>query len=321
MHISAAPMEGLTGHVFRRIHQRHFPGIYTYYAPFLSPTADHLSCARGFSDILPENNEGIPLIPQLLANNAEYFIDAVKTLQEMGYREINFNIGCPSGTVVSKKKGSGFLSVPHQLDAFLNQIFSSVDVAISIKTRVGVSEQNEWPAILEIFSRYPIHELIIHPRIRADFYRAPVREDTFQYALNQVNIPICRSGDLFGMPSIQAFRNAYPEVNHIMLGRGLMANPALARMTDNGAMITKPELSDYLTELTETYRQTLSGDNAVLGRMKELWFYMGSLFQNSAKYTKAIRKSRYYTDYLLAVDALFRNCDLQKPDAEFFPAT
>ena len=208
--LSFAPLEGITGWVFRQVHQRRFPGLDRYYAPFFAPTTDSPLTGRGLSDLQPDHNQGVPVVPQLLANQAEAFLAAARVLQDLGYAEVNLNLGCPSGTVVAKGKGAGFLAHPQALDAFLADIFSRTDLAISIKTRIGVEEEGEWPALLAIFRRYPIRELIIHPRLRRDFYRGPVRQGAFQYAVDHCDLPLCYNGDLFTPQACRELAAQFP---------------------------------------------------------------------------------------------------------------
>lgn len=311
MTVSFAPLEGITGWVYRSAHFSMFPGVDSYYTPFWAPTVDSPLAGRGLSDMLPEHNQGVPVIPQLLTNQAEAFLPAARMLQDFGYREVNLNLGCPSGTVVSKKKGSGFLSLPEQMADFFDRIFSAdLTIKISVKTRVGVSSPEEWPALLDLYNRYPIHELTIHPRVRSDFYREPVRMDTFSYAVEHTNLPLCYNGDLNDPQDCRDFARAFPTVGHVMLGRGLVANPALVRELKGGPALNKQELQVFHDRLVEGYRETLSGDRPVLGKMKELWFYLSTLFLEPEKPLKAMRKAKTLSDYTFAVDALFRDHDL-----------
>lgn len=174
-----APMEGITGAVFRRTHHEFFPGIDKYFMPFITPTTQEKLTPRQKRDVLPEYNEGVPAVPQLLTRTAADFIWAANTLASLGYAEVNLNLGCPSGTVTAKGKGAGFLAHPDELDRFLDAVFSACTVPISIKTRLGVHDPAEFEALLEIYSRYPVAELTIHPRVRQDFYKGRVREDAF----------------------------------------------------------------------------------------------------------------------------------------------
>ena len=164
-----APMEGITGYIYRNAHHRFFPGTDKYFTPFLSPNQNRALNPKEVRDVLPENNEGIYIVPQILTNQADFFLRAAKELKECyGYEEVNLNLGCPSGTVVSKGKGAGFLADPGGLDAFFDQVYAKADVKVSVKTRIGLSSPEEFYGILDIFNRYPLHELIIHPRVRSE---------------------------------------------------------------------------------------------------------------------------------------------------------
>lgn len=308
--LSFAPLEGITTWVFRSIHREMFPGVSAYYAPFFAPTLDSPLTGRGLADLLPEHNEGVPLVPQLLTNQAEAFLAACDELEKLGYKEVNLNLGCPSGTVVAKKKGSGFLGLPEELDAFLDRVFSRTRLAVSVKTRIGLNSPDEWPRLLEIYSRYPIRELTVHPRIRKDFYRGPVRREAFNYAVEHTALPLCYNGDLGSAEDCRAFEQQFPTVQSVMVGRGLVGNPALAREYFGGPPLNKSEMKAFHDRLCEAYRSLYSGDRPVLGKMKELWFYMAPLFDSPEKPLKAIRKAKTLDVYSDASAALFRDCDL-----------
>ena len=310
MNISFAPLEGITGWVFRSLHHAMFPGVSAYYTPFFAPTLDSPLTGRGLADVLPEHNEGVPLIPQLLTNQAEAFLAAAEELEKLGYEEVNLNLGCPSGTVVAKRKGAGFLGLPDQLDAFLDTVFARTRLRVSVKTRIGLDSPDEWPELLEIFSRYPIALLTVHPRIRKDFYSRPVRTDAFRYALDHTCLPLCYNGDLNSAQDCRDFASTFPDVSRVMVGRGMVANPALAREYLGGPALTGEELKDFLDRLADSYQSLYSGDRPVLGKMKELWFYMGTLFDAPEKHLKAIRKARTMDAYTSAAAALFRDCSL-----------
>ncbi len=310
MELTFAPLEGITTWVFRALHHEMFPGAAAYYAPFFAPTMDSPLTGRGLDDLLPAHNEGVPLVPQLLTNRADAFLAASAELEALGYEEVNLNLGCPSGTVVAKRKGSGFLGLPAELDAFLDEVFSRTRLRVSVKTRVGLEDPAEWPALLDVFNKYPIAELTVHPRVRKDFYREPVRLEAFRYAVDHTALPLCYNGDLNSAGDCSAFAAAFPTVRRAMVGRGMVANPALAREYQAGAPLNKGELQDFHHRLTEAYRALYSGDRPVLGKMKELWFYMGALFDGPDKPLKAIRKARTLDAYLDAANALFRDCDL-----------
>lgn len=318
MNIYAAPMEGLTGYVFRRVHHDHFGGIDKYFTPFLSPTQNHRLSARETGEVLPENNRGITVVPQIMTNKAEDFIWAVSLMEERGYQEVNLNLGCPSGTVVSKKKGSGFLSMPDQLDRFLEQIFDGAAIDISVKTRIGLILPEEFERLMEIYNRYPIRELTIHPRLRTDFYKNTPRMDSFRMGEACSVNPVCYNGDLFTAAAYREFEENFPGVKAVMLGRGLIANPGLGLELRGGSLMEKSRFYAFHQELLEAYRETIPGDKNVLFRMKEMWFYMIHMFANHERYAKKINKSQKMGEYQAAVETLFQEQDLV-PGAGFKP--
>lgn len=305
MKLLAAPMEGLTGWVWRNAHRDIFGGIDAYGAPFISPTGEPLHTCRGAGDLLPERNSGVPLIPQLLTNRADDFLRAAEQLAEMGYTEVNLNLGCPSGTVTAKKKGSGFLTLPAELDAFLEQVYTKTPLPVSVKTRIGFADEAEWPALLEVYNRYPIQLLTVHARLRQDFYKGVPREACFAYAAEHSKNPLCMNGNLFTPEDCRTAEAGYPQLAALMPGRGLMTDPALARQVKGGAPASREELRLFHDTLLRGYRETLSGQIPVLGRMKELWFYMGALFADAERQLKKLRKARTLSEYMTVVDVLF----------------
>ena len=232
MRIDAAPLQGITTYIYRRAHAEIFGGVDRYFMPFLSPAAEHIITDRELRDILPAHNRGIDAVPQVMTRKAEDFLWAAGELAAMGYREINLNLGCPSGTVTAKGKGAGFLTDPAGLDAFFAEVFRAgmpAGTNLTVKTRLGMKDEGEFPALLEIYNRYPIGELTIHPRIREDFYKRPVRRDAFAAALADCRLPVCYNGDIVTAADAAAVRERFPTVDAWMLGRGLIADPALAR--------------------------------------------------------------------------------------------
>ena len=229
-----APMEGITGAVFRRTHHEFFPGIDKYFMPFITPTTQPGLTPRQKREVLPEYNEGVPAVPQLLTKTAADFIWAANLLGSLGWGEVNLNLGCPSGTVTAKGKGAGFLAHPDELDRFLDEIFSACTVPVSIKTRLGVHEPEEFDHLLEIYNRYPICELTIHPRVRQDFYKGRVREDAFAAALPHCPMPVCYNGDLVSERGIRETIERYPALSALMLGRGLLGDPSLVTRVRGG---------------------------------------------------------------------------------------
>lgn len=315
MNLYFAPMEGITGVIFRRIANRHFPYVDKYYAPFVQPNQKKVFTPKEQRDILPEHNDGIPLVPQILTCAADGFIRAGKALEAYGYREINLNLGCPSGTVVSKGKGAGMLADVEKLDRFFAEVFmQDWKAEITVKTRLGVTEQDDFQERLEVFQKYPIRELTIHPRYRTDFYKGEPRFAAFETALERFcdsRTSICFNGNIFIKQDYDSLIMQYENspMQSVMIGRGLLANPALAREIRGGEALTKEELHDFHNELFETYAGLNFGEKNTLFKMKELWNYWGTIFADASRELKKVRKADSYTEYLPAVDALFRNAE------------
>lgn len=308
-----APMEGITGWVYRRAFHRHFGPADQYFTPFLSPGADRCFTSRELAQILPEHNQGMETVPQLMTRNSEDFIWAARELQQMGYNEVNLNLGCPSGTVTAKGKGSGFLADPEELDRFLDAVFRNLDMRISVKTRIGVESPEEFPRLLEIFNCYPICRLIIHPRIRKEFYKGKPHLEVFAQAVRESGNPLCYNGDLFTERDFADFREAFPKVDAVMLGRGLLMDPfLLGRLQERDRETAKKEvLSRFLKELQEGYEETMSGDRNVLFKLKELWSYLILLFEDGEKYGKKIRKAQSLAEYSHWVESLLAEKSLR----------
>ncbi len=310
-----APLEGITNHIFRRIHKKHFPGISKYFAPFISPNQSKKVMTREMRDLLPENNEELVLVPQILTNNAQDFINTGKKLKQLGYTEINLNLGCPSGTVVAKNKGSGFLAFPEDLDHFLEDIYSGSDMKISVKTRLGKTQGDEFYRLLEIYNKYPMEELIIHPRVQEDYYKNHPKMEYFDYSLKHSKNVLCYNGDLFTCQACEAFAGKYPQVDRIMAGRGLLMDPGMiwkrilkSRGEDPAACQDqwKDRIIAFHNDLYEAYQQAVSGERNVLFKMKELWIYLIHSFPGNEKNLKKIKKALHLADYEAAVDRIFQ---------------
>lgn len=316
MKLYFAPMEGVTDHVLRNLHHRYFPGIDKYFTPFFSPTEDGRFTGRSKRDFAPEVNAGVPVVPQLLTKKAEDFLWAARALADMGYREVNLNLGCPSGTVVAKGKGSGLLSDLEGLERLLDGIFAAAPAKISVKTRLGRKEPEEFGRLLELFDRYPIEELTVHCRVREDLYRRPARPEFFAEALAGSVNPLCYNGDLTTKERYEEFADRYPQTPAVMLGRGLTADPALARRIRGGPGVTREELQAYDAELFEGYSSDFGSRKNALGRMKEHWFYQICLFEGAEKYEKKLKKTTDPTEYEGLVARIFHELPLRESGAE-----
>lgn len=305
-----APMEGITGYIYRNAHHTLFPGIDKYFSPFLVPNHNHRFSYREMQDIMPEHNNQIQLVPQILTNQADAFIWTALELKQLGYEEVNLNLGCPSGTVVSKNKGSGFLALRDELDLFLDQVCSELQMKISIKTRIGKDSPDEFYELLRIFNKYPLEELIIHPRIQKDYYKNTPNTEVFGDALATSCNPVCYNGDIFTAADYDRFIGKFPGIQAMMLGRGLLMNPSLLNGMEDHRLLSKDIFREFHDMIYHGYQDTISGGRNVLFKMKELWFYMGRMFTNPEKYLKKIKKAEKLIDYEIAVSNLFREQEI-----------
>ena len=306
MHYYFAPMEGLTDSVFRRLHHRYFPGVDRYYMPFLSPTVHRSLSHKEERELPPADSVKFAAVPQILTKNAEDFLWAAQVCRDRGYDEINLNTGCPSGTVVAKGKGSGMLRDAEALDAFLDAVFQKTPLPVSVKTRLGLESPEEFPAILEVFNRYPIRELTVHPRVRRQFYDGEVDGEMFAYAMKHSKIPLCYNGNLFTLSQIGALQAQYPQLPAVMLGRGLIADPG---MLSSGTDIVL--LERFMNELLEIYEADFGGSRNAIFRLKEHWSYLHTRFAGSDRLWKRLRKTTDVSEFRSITREIFHTLPLQ----------
>ena len=299
-----APMEGITGFIYRNTYKKFFDNIDKYFTPFIVPTSSKSFKTKELRDILPENNKGMNIVPQILTNDSDGFITTARKLQQLGYSEINLNLGCPSGTVVSKNRGSGFLAKREELDKFLDEIYKIDDMKISIKTRIGKDSSEEFYELIKIYNKYPLEELIIHPRTREDFYGNKPNLEVFKDALTLSNSPVCYNGDIFTLDDYNKLSKEFPEL--------VLANPGLINEIRNNANLNKEVLKKFHDEIFNDYRNVFKDDKIAIYRMKELWGYMIYIFSDNKKYAKKIKKSQKVDDYNEAVASLFNEQEIIK---------
>ncbi len=313
MEFYLAPMEAVTGFVYRNVYQSLYGDVDKYFAPFITPTQKKILKTRERKDVASENNVGMYMVPQILTNQSEQFIDACGFLAERGYKEFNLNAGCPAATVVTKGKGSGLLRDTYVLNRLLEEIFTWKDslskeeqFEISIKTRLGMEYAEEFEEVLAVYNQYPLKEIILHPRVRSAFYKGKPDLDAFDYACRNSKHTLCYNGDIFTVEDYKAVTERFTQVEKVMLGRGLVANPGLVREIRTGQRTTVEELHTYHDALYDGYLKDLGAEKDVLFKMKELWFYMAELFQEKDKVLKSVQKIKEPKDYKEMVKGIWR---------------
>ncbi len=292
-----APMEGVTGYLFRRTHAECFPGVDRYWAPFLAPDGSGRCKEGAWRDLRPENNRSSLPVPQILCNAAEPFLQVARELAAMGYEEVNLNAGCPSATVVPKHKGAGLLLDPDSLDRLLADVFWRCPLKVSVKTRLGVESSAEFPSILAIYRRYPLSELIIHARDRAGMYRSAPDLAAFAEAANNCPFPVRYNGSICDEASLAAVMEVFPSLERVMIGRAAAADPSVFRRLRGGARLGKDELRDFLERYTAALTASGLGEHYTLGRLKELWYYLSALFPGDERALKRLRKAQSLADF------------------------
>lgn len=302
-----APLEGLTDSIFRSLHSKYFPGVDRYYIPFLSPTIHRALTAREARELPPADTLACEVVPQLLTKVPADFLWLAGVCADLGYKEVNLNTGCPSGTVTAKGKGAGMLRDLQALEGFLDEIFAKSPLPISIKTRIGFYTCDEFPAILELYNRYPIRELIIHPRVRTDFYKGPVDKEAFRYALANSKNPLCYNGDLTSLKRIQTFAEEFPQVEAVMIGRGLIADPGM--LTPGGTQIAA--LEAFYEELFAAYTRVFGSTKNAMFRLKENWRYLLCKFEGGEKLGKRLKKTTDTDAYRAITHEIFHTLPLR----------
>ena len=318
-HLSLGPFQGITDAPFRNVFKRHFGGIDKFYTPFFTGIhkEEHAKNLQG-EEIDPRCNDVETLTPQILSTDAEEILRFAKQCKQLGYKEINLNMGCPFPRVANKKRGCGLLPYPNLVEAMLERIFEEIDIDFSVKCRLGYFNPDEIEAIIPIFNKFPLSELIIHPRIGKQLYKGEADVKRFAALIPYINAPLVYNGDIFSVNDFGRIRNAVLPMNRFMLGRGLLTNPFLAEEIRGGAW-NAPERTErlhaYVIDLYEDRLRHAGGSPKVLGRMKELWSYMMNSFEEPQVVWRRIKKSNSLKEYEDAVEYVFMNILLSSKES------
>ncbi len=304
MKLYFAPLEGITTCTYRNTHAGMFDGCDEYYAPFINPSDQERVSRKGLRDILPERNSDVSLKIQVLTNKAESFLKFEDKVRELGYDEININIGCPAATVVRKGRGSGFLRDPVSMYRFFSEIFEKSSMRISVKTRIGYDSGDEMEDLMRIYNKYPMSLLIIHPRAREDFYNGEPNYEVFSASYATSTNKLCYNGNVFTEEDYRRITTQFPDLDSVMLGRGAIRNPALFREIRGGAPLTTAELVEFSERLAANYNEVLTSETFTLHKLKEIWVYMMQNFPEEKKIAKTIKKANTLTDFMAAIHRL-----------------
>ncbi len=303
MKLYFAPLEGITTYTYRNAHSEMFGECDKYFAPFITPTANEKISLKSLRDILPENNVTKPVV-QALSSDSAAFLEFAQKVRVLGYDEINLNFGCPSGTVVKKMRGSGALRDLDSLDRLLDGIFSGTDMTISVKTRTGFYSHDEFDEILIVYNKYPISELIVHPRIREEYYNNLPNEESFEKAYSSAKTKISFNGNIYSTKDYEKIIQKYEKLNSVMIGRGAIKNPAIFREIRGGKPLATKELVDFSRCLEERYLKVLGSEIYTLHKLKEIWMYAMQNFPEEKKILKAVKKANRLCDLNGAIGCL-----------------
>ncbi|WP_179953436.1 tRNA dihydrouridine synthase [Desulfobotulus mexicanus] len=307
--IIMAPMRGYTDRVFREVWSRNFSGVDEAVAPFISLQQAKDLSVKILGDLAKKETGSIPVVPQILGNHPAAFISLACRLEDMGFRELNWNLGCPFPMVAKKAKGSGLLCFPDRVDAFLEEVCSHSPLKVSVKIRLGRHSKDETGALLAVLNRYPLHRVILHPRIGVQMYEGRPDLKAFHYFLHASCHPLVYNGDIWSRDDFQALSSCFSGVNSWMLGRGLLADPFLPeRIKGIFADKKEDELDRFILfykDLEAAYQKKLSGPSHLLARMKGWWVCFNESFEGGDILFKKIRKLQKLDLFQKEVQAFF----------------
>ncbi len=307
MELTLAPFQGVTHKIYRNAFGRHFPGMDRAFAPFISGVNPQKINLSKFRDVLPADENTIPLVPQFVSINASEIVEIAAVLSSYGYSHINWNMGCPFSRLANKMRGCGILPYPNKIREMMDQIFSRTETDISVKTRLGYRSPDELFKVMEVFNDYPIKEIIIHPRTGIQRYKGATRRDLFEQLIGLAKAPVTYNGDIFHHSKYTQLQKQFPGIRSWMLGRGALINPFLS------SQIKQLSLSDnhkreavkaFHQELFEAIHQKTSNKNKLLGQMKAVWYYMSGMFSGGTQYFHRLKVCDDIQSYVNFADEL-----------------
>ena len=309
MMIYLAPLQGITDRIYRNLFPVYFKGVDAAIAPFISSSKKMKPDNKLLREFYPENNTGIPTIPQIMSSAPADFIMIANKLHDVGCGTVNWNLGCPYPMVVKKGRGAGFLCDPSRVESFLETAMPVLKPNLSIKLRIGLKYPDEVLDLLPIFNRFPMEELIIHPRTGAQMYEGKVDLDIFEQCLGLSKHRVVYNGDIDSFEKFELLSKRFGSVDRWMLGRGLLANPFLAEKikfkTEKPYAEKVKIIRTFHDHLFDEYLKILSGPSHITNKMKAVWTYLGGFFEDGAKIKKRIWKTHHRDNYLDVVNKIF----------------
>jgi len=310
--LSLAPIQGITDYTFRKLFEQYFGGINKYFAPYLRVDSKGGLSNKQMRDLLPGNNVGIHVIPQIMANRPHDFISMCSFLADQGYTEVNWNLGCPYPMITNRGLGAGLLDKPELTAQILDEVLPKISLNLSIKLRSGVYNENALASMLQIFNNYPLTEVIIHPRYAKQLYRGMANRNLFAEVLPISTHPVCYNGDIASVEDCLQLSEQFPTVKHFMIGRAVISNPFLAaqiqQKNSNLAFDAKKQFAEFHAALFASYlSQSEGGDKQVILKMLGFWEYFALSFTNSDKVYKKFRKAKNKNEYQAAISEVFAN--------------
>ncbi len=307
--IYLAPLQGMTDRIYRNLFPMYFKGVDLAVAPFI-PSSKKIKPGSGLlRGFYPDQNTGIPSIPQIMSSRPEDFVMLANHLYDIGHGTVNWNLGCPFPMVVKKGRGAGMLCHPERIEVFLETALAALKPKLSIKLRIGLKYPDEILRIIPVFNRFPLAELIIHPRTGAQMYGGDVDLDMFGQCLHLSKHPVVYNGDIDSVDKLDRLSGQFRSVERWMIGRGLMANPFLAETIKFGTQKPYRErvqiMRAFHDHLFAEYSQALSGSSHITNKMKEVWTYMGNFFADGEKIRKRIHKTHHRDHYADVVNKIF----------------
>ena len=307
----SSPLQGFTDYRFRNAFQHYFGGIDTFYSPYIKLNGKLAIKGSYERDILPENNTTIEVIPQIITNDAEEFLFVAKYVQQLGYKELNWNLGCPYPMVAKCGMGSGLISNTSQIEHILKRVHNETDIIVSMKMRMGYENPTEILDVFPILEQYPIKNIAIHARIGKQLYKGGVDLDSFQKCLDTSKQKIYYNGDITSVEKFRMMQERFPSIDHWMIGRGLIADPFLPSMIKNNTTEypkNKLEIFEaFYDTIYQEYDAYLSGPTPIRMKMLGFWEYFSESFSNPQKTFKKIKKAGNSKNYEIAVKEIFKN--------------